>query len=292
MLVDLVQLAASDGVRLHGALEQRPADAAPASSVDAWLCLHGTGSNFYAASTLAGITPKLLADGAAVLRANTRGHDIVCTGPSAVGRGFQGAAFERIDEAPLDLAAWIAWLTDRGYRRIGLLGHSLGAVKAIFTLAGQTLEGVAALVAVSPPRLSYGYFCQTPRSEVFKETFDQAQQLVNAGRGDDLMLVRFPLTYYVSAAGFVDRYGPEERYNVLGLLAGVRVPTLVTYGSTEVQGDYAFRGMPEAVEALATEANRLQVAVLAGADHIYTACHDSLAARIGSWTRRLREPAG
>lgn len=295
MLVDLVQVTASDGVRLHGALEQPSADApasAAAASVDVWLCLHGTGSNFYAASTLAGIAPKLVAEGAAVLRANTRGHDIVCTGPSAVGRGFQGAAFERIDEAPLDLAAWIAGLTERGYRRIGLLGHSLGAVKAIFTLASQPLDGVAALVAVSPPRLSYDYFCQTPRGDGFKETFARAQQWVSEGRGDELMLVRFPLTYYVSAAGFVDRYGPEERYNVLRLLGQVRLPTLVTYGSAEVQGDFAFRGMPEAVEALATPANRLQVAVVAGADHIYTACHDSLAARIGSWTRRLREPAG
>jgi pimeloyl-ACP methyl ester carboxylesterase len=296
MLVDLVQVTASDGVRLHGALEQSVGDAqapvAAPSKVDVWLCLHGTGSNFYSASTLAGIAPKLLAEGADVLRVNTRGHDIVCTAPSTVGRGFQGAAFERIDDAPLDLAAWIAWLTQRGYRRISLLGHSLGAVKAILTLAQQQPAGVAALVAVSPPRLSYDYFCETPRGEGFKDTFRQAQQLVSAGRGDELMLVRFPLTYYVSAAGFVDRYGPEERYNVLRLLGQVRVPTLVTYGSTEVQGDFAFRGMPEAVEALATEANRLQVAVIAGADHIYTACHDSLAARIGAWARRLREPAG
>lgn len=291
MLVDLVQVETRDALRLHGALESPRAadDAAPtaAGAVDAWLCIHGTGSNFYSASTLAGLSAKLLAGGAAVLRANTRGHDLVCTGPSAGGRWVQGAAFERVNEAPLDIAAWIQLLRERGFQRIGLLGHSLGAVKAIFTLASENPPQVAALVAVSPPRLSYSYFCETPRAEHFRRWFATADELVRAGRGDELLKVDFPLKYYVSAEGFLDRYGPEERYNVLGLLDRVTVPTLVTYGSSEVQGDFAFRGMPEAVEKLATAANSLQVAVIAGADHIYTACHDALAARIGSWLGRV-----
>jgi hypothetical protein len=108
MLVDLVQVTTSDGVRLHGALELAAGESgSPATNkpaIDVWLCLHGTGSNFYAASTLAGLAPKLLATGAAVLRVNTRGHDIICTGPSAGGRWLQGAAFERVDEAPLDFS--------------------------------------------------------------------------------------------------------------------------------------------------------------------------------------------
>jgi hypothetical protein len=34
----------------------------------------------------------------------------------------------------------------------------------------------------------------------------------------------------------------------------------------------------------------LQVAVIAGADHIYSGCHDALAARITRWLGKL--PAG
>ncbi len=297
MLVDLVQVAAADGVRLHGALELPPAskkssDAADianarAAAVDAWLCLHGTGSNFYAASTLAGLAPKLLATGAAVLRGNTRGHDLISTGPSAQGRSLQGAAFERVDESPFDVAAWIDLLQQRGFARIGLLGHSLGAVKAIFTLAAESKPKVAALVAISPPRLSYSYFCQTSRADGFLQTYAAAEALVRADRGDELLLVKFPLPYHVSASGYIDRYGPQERYNVLRLLDRVKCPTLVTYGSSEVQGDFAFRDMPEAIEKLATAENSLQVAVIAGADHIYTGLHDTLAARITSWLRRL-----
>jgi pimeloyl-ACP methyl ester carboxylesterase len=277
-------------MRLHGALETPPAEnsaAAVSSAVDAWLLIHGTGSNFYSASTLGGLAPKLLAAGAAVLRANTRGHDLISTGPTAHGRGLQGAAFERVDESPLDLAAWISLLKERGYRRIGLLGHSMGAIKAIFTLTRDNPPDVAALVAMSPPRLSYSHCCETARAEEFVDTYRGAVELVNAGRGDELMLIRFPLPYYVSAAGFVDRYGPEEKYNVLKMLDRVGCPTFVTYGSSEMQTEVAFRGMSDAVEQLAGAAKSLDVAVIAGADHIYTGCHDVLGMRIARWLGRL-----
>jgi hypothetical protein len=291
MLVDLVQVETRDSMRLHGALELPPEHSFGGSTspgpLDAWLCIHGTGSNFYSASTLAGLTGKLLNAGAAVLRANTRGHDLVSTGPSAGGRWVQGAAFERVDESPLDLRAWVDFLAGRGFRRIGLLGHSLGAVKAIFTLAGDDPPQVVALVAVSPPRLSHAWFCASARADGFRQTLARAEELVAAGREDELMLIDFPLKYYVSAGGFVDRYGPRERYDIVRLLDRVSVPTLVTYGSSEVQGNLAFRGMPEDVGKTSNAANRLQVAVIAGADHIYTGCHDALAGRILAWLGRM-----
>jgi pimeloyl-ACP methyl ester carboxylesterase len=290
--VTLVQIVAPDGMRLHGALELPPAaGASPAGLplVDAWLCIHGTGSNFYSASTLSGLAPKLLAGGAAVLRGNTRGHDLVSSGPA--GLGLQGAAFERVDLAPLDLTAWIDYLVDRGFRRIGLLGHSMGGIKAILTLSTEALLEVTRLVAVSPPRLSYEHFCQMPQADEFLRTMAVAEEHLRAGRGDELLSIRFPIPYYVSASGFVDRYGPEERYNVLRLLHRVQCPTLVTYGSAEMQ-DPAFRGMSEAVAERKTPANDLRVAVIAGADHVYTGLHDVLAQRIGSWLARGAAAAG
>jgi pimeloyl-ACP methyl ester carboxylesterase len=286
MLVDLVHVTATDGVRLHGALEMPPTGSSPVA-IDVWLCLHGTGSNFYAGAMLGGLTPKLLAAGSAVLRANTRGHDIVCTGPSTAGHSLLGAAFERVSEATLDIAAWLKLLSERGYQRVGLLGHSLGAIKAIFALAAEDAPQVAALVAASPPRLSFEHFSQSRRGPEFLKNFAEAEQLVALGKADELMLVQFPIAYYVTAAGFVDRYGPAERYNILRMLDRVTCPTLMTYGSSEVQAHDAFRGMPEAVEKCATEQNRLQTAVIAGADHQYTGCYDTLAARINKWAARL-----
>jgi hypothetical protein len=103
------------------------------------------------------------------------------------------------------------------------------------------------------------------------------------------MKVMFPLPYYVTAAGYIDRYGPAERYDVLKYLDRMPCSTLVTYGTKEVQSDAAFQGMPEAIDELSKKCANLQGAVIAGADHQYTACHDALAARIVSWTKRLQK---
>jgi alpha/beta superfamily hydrolase len=65
----------------------------------------------------------------------------------------------------------------------------------------------------------------------------------------------------------------------------------VTYGSAEMQ-DPAFRGMSEAVAELKTDANQLRVAVIAGADHVYTGLHDVLAQRISSWLARVAAAGG
>jgi alpha-beta hydrolase superfamily lysophospholipase len=285
--VELVQATTADGLRLDGILREAASRDA-AATVDIWLMLHGTGSNFYSSKLLSALEPRC-ARSAAVLRVNTRGHDLVTPGGTAA-RRWLGAAFERVDEAPLDLAAWVEFCQERGYQRIGLLGHSLGAVKAIYWLAqladAQATAPVRALVAASPPRLSYSHYASSERGDEFLGIFGLAQAYVEAGRPDELMLVKFPLPYWVSAAGYVDRYGSHERYNVLMSIERVPVPLLVTYGSRELQTDVAFRGMPEEIEKLASRAPR-QVAVIAGGDHSYSTVELSLAERIELWLSRL-----
>ncbi len=296
MIVDLVQFQAADGLRLDGALQVPPAsgskDARP--PIDAWLMLHGTGSNFYLSSLLWALSPRLLAGGAAVLIMNTRGHDLAYQAWVGGKRRLLGAAFEVVQESAFDIAACVNWLKGRGFPRVGILGHSLGAVKAICSLAGAQADSskveVAALVAVSPPRLSYAHFQSVPRSAEFLQTFSAAEAHVAAGRGETVMDVTFPLPYLVSAASYVDRYGKEERCNVLKCLEKLPCPTLVTYGTRELQADAAFTGMPEAIEAICQE-RPVQVAVIAGADHLYTGVHDALADRLERWINKLTAPA-
>ncbi len=250
-MLQLVQVVTADGIRLDGVLEgaletpsaQLAADQPSLAVVDAWLLLHGTGSNFYSGALLGGLATRLAGGGATVLRVNTRGHDQVSAAYTPRGPRWIGAAFERVADSPLDIAAWIKLLIERGHQRIGILGHSLGAVKAIYALnqfhggnqvdspeqqaepADLTpLRNVVALAAVSPPRLSYSHYAASIRSSVFLPIFERAAALVAAGQSDTLLEVNFPLRYIVSAGAYVDRYGPPERYNVLNLLGAPPVP--------------------------------------------------------------------
>jgi pimeloyl-ACP methyl ester carboxylesterase len=283
VLVDLVRVTTSDGVRLDGAL-QTPMGAADPLPIDACLLVHGTGSNFYGATLLETLSARMLELGVAVLSANTRGHDGISIAATSEGPRRQGAAYERVDDCRHDLAAWIELLSVRGYQRVVLIGHSLGAVKAIYTMALAPHAAVVRLAAISPPRLSHAWFAASAEASGFLSTLAEAEQHVREGRGERLMEVRFPLPYVVTAAGYLDKYGDEERYNILRHLGQLPCPTLATFGSREVQTSAAFAGLPEAIESLKIASTH--VAVVAGADHVYSGCRSELCARLEAWLRR------
>src|SRR5262245_46747409 len=135
MLVNLIQTTTRDGVRLDGMFQ--PAQVPPAVSVDAFCLVHGTGGNFYSSSLFEALGQRLLELGCGVLRVNTRGHDGISTAVTAQGGRRLGAAYEVVDDCRHDLAAWLDWLRQQAGPRVGLIGHSLGALKAIYTLAQE-----------------------------------------------------------------------------------------------------------------------------------------------------------
>jgi pimeloyl-ACP methyl ester carboxylesterase len=300
MIVDLVHTTTADGLRLFGALEAPAAGSERTSTtrppVDAMVCVHGAGSNFYASTLMEAIAARLVAEGIAALRVNTRGHDGISTTSGRTGPLRGGAAYEKVDDCRYDLAAWVALLASRGYERIGLLGHSLGGLKCVYTLAHAAthaasepspLDRVNCLLALSPPRLSNSAFRASSHGPDFSAAFDEAQSLVDAGRGETLIESTFPLPYVVTAACYVDKYGPHERYDILRLLPAVKVPTLVGYGSEEVARNVAFAGMPEAIESLPPPNEHRRVAVIAGGDHFYAGVRGELLTRIERWLRKL-----
>ena len=61
-----------------------------------------------------------------------------------------GAAYEIVDECRHDVAAWVAWLRQRIGPRIGLVGHSMGAVKALYAAAYEADIEAAVIIAISP----------------------------------------------------------------------------------------------------------------------------------------------
>jgi pimeloyl-ACP methyl ester carboxylesterase len=282
MHADLVRTLTPDGLRLDGAL--LAGDDVSLKPVDAAVCLHGVGANFYTSSTLEAVAPGLRKLGISVLLANTRGHDSLYTASVAMGRRRQGAAVEIVDECRLDVAGWCKFLAERGLSRILLVGHSLGAIKAVYSQAHEPDTSVLGLIAASPPRLSCQAFQNSLESAPFFDSLSTAQQLVKAGRGDELFLAKFPFPLLMSATAYIDKYGPGERYNILNFARRVAVPALFTYGSKELEsGGIAFAGLPEALAKLPERRGPLDVEVIAGADHNYTGCGESLAAAMSKW---------
>ena len=85
-----------------------------------------------------------------------------------------GSAYERVEQCLEDLDAWLVWADER-YQRVILLGHSLGAIKALYYQVHrspqslQTLPSLRQVIAISPPRLSYKAFSQGQQSAEFRQ---------------------------------------------------------------------------------------------------------------------------
>ncbi len=285
MLVDLVQVNTRDGVRLDGTYQH--AGSPPSIAIDAFCLVHGTGGSFYSSALFDALAAHLAGMGCGVLRVNTRGHDVISNAMTAKGGRRLGAAYEVVDECRHDLAAWVGWLRDRAGPRVAVVGHSLGAVKCLYALAHEPAIEVGGVVAISPPRLSYSWFCRSPEGAQFLETFAEAERQVAQGRPAALLDVRLPLPFVVTAAGYVEKYGPDERYNYLNFVGGVGRPTLVTFGAIEVENNMAFRGAPAALAEVMRRPAGLTTEVITGADHFYSAARGQLIERVEKWLRAV-----
>ncbi len=292
MLVELVRTTTRDGLRLDGALSVPPDNQTLDVAVDAFVFLHGVGGTFYGGALFQSLETSFLNLGTAVVRVNTRGHGSVSMIATTGGAGRYGAAFEVVDQCRIDVKAWVDWLVERGYRRVGLVGHSLGAIKSVYASALESHPNVACVLAASPPRLSYTAFQNSPRAADHFSSLEDAREHVADGRPNQLFTARFPFPMLICAATYLDKYGPDERYHFLPLVEKLSVPTLFTYGHLELEaGGVAFAGLPDAIQAAATNATSIQVTTIPGADHFYTGKYDELAAVMAAWVRAEFPPS-
>lgn len=284
MFVDLVRTTTPDGHRLDGALLPPSKNSSPACDIDACLMLHGVGGNFYAGNMFENLSGRFADLGIATLRVNTRGHDSISISWGSLGPTRQGAAYEIVDQCRQDVATWVQFLQDRGYQKIALLGHSLGAIKAIYSQAHSPQPAVRAVIACSAPRLSYSAFMNSESQPKFFAAMATAKEHVEQGRPETLFQAAFPFPILITASGYIDKYGPEERYNITKFIDKVASPMLVTYGEIELdRGGVPFAGLPEALLSKRRADQSLEIVTIAGADHVYTGVYESLANAVTTW---------
>ncbi len=269
MNVELIRAKTSDGVLLDGSL-QRPVGMNSTTQKTAWLLVHGTGSNFYSSGVLHSFSGQLAQSGHSVARINTRGHDIISALPGGRGPLSGGAAFESIADCVHDLRAWVDELVRRGFQQVVLVGHSMGGVKAIYSQAHGPHPNVVAVVGVSPPRFSHAEWQSSPQASAFRDHFHHATNLVSSGRGDELILVQQPLPLWLTADGFLAKYGPHDDYDYVPLLPRLTCPTLLIVGTASVESSPAFESVPDAVQQLQASHPHLHLRLVPGANTGYT----------------------
>ncbi len=283
MRCQLIQVQTQDRVSLNGAFFRSSADRQ--SKIDAAIVVHGLAGNFYTSRLQTMLRRGLLQIGIDVLQANTRGHDFVNLTQVADRSCHWGAAFEIVDQCRDDIQAWVRFLAARQYQRVALVGHSLGAIKSIYAQAYQPQERVVAIAAVSASRLNYEAFLQSARGEQFRHWIGLAQERIAAEQADQLMHVDFPFDTLISAGAYLEKYGPENRYDWTRYLSRISVPVLMMFGETETQTNEAFRGVLGLIESL--ELTNVATTVVNGANHFYSRRRKRTTSAVCQWLIQL-----
>ena len=286
MLVDLVKVETPDGVRLDGTL-RRPASGPSRLGVDVVILHHGVGGNFYDQGMFEGYSDALLEQGCSVLRVNNRGHDPINRTVAQGETRRLGAAYEVLDDCRYDWEAWVDFAAAAGYKNIGIWGHSLGATKSIYYMGSQGDDRVMCVVAGSPPRFSYHIFAGLEEGPEFLDRASESQRQVDRGNPGALIETLYPFPLLVTAEVFMDKYGPDARYNILDHIPGVRVPLLVMIGTEEAQTLTSFKGLPPEIEKLAGEFDHLTYESIPGADHSYTHQRDYVWNVVCQWLKKV-----
>lgn len=280
--VELCRVSTSDGRLLDGALRV-PSVTNASPPIDACLLIHGTGSNFTAPGLLEAFASQASAAGIPSLRVNTRGHDLMARIPTDRGSVKGGAAYENIADSRHDITAWLELMAERGYRKIAVVGHSMGGVKAIYTLSRKANDVVSCLVAISPPRFNHAHLQRHKLGGQFREDFRRADALVSRGEGETLLQVRQPMQLVMPASSFVAKYGPHDDYDILKLLPHVQCPTLVLIGTESAKNVAAFDGLQAELERLASERTGITVVPVEGADISYQGHLGAPFERMADW---------
>ncbi len=283
--IQLVRVETADGLFLDGALQQ-PVQTG-GLPVDAFLLIHGTGSNFHSPGVLETFARQAVTRGTAAMRINTRGHDGICSIPGRKGSVKGGATYERVGDCPLDVTAWVNWLAESGFARVVLVGHSMGGVKALYSQAHSPHPAVHGIVGISPPRFTHERLLTGPRGDKFREEFVRAGELVACGQGETLLPVTQPTPFLATAAGYVEKYGPEDRYDYVPLLRRLRCPALILIGRESTRTTAAFHGLPEAIAAAVAGRATVVCETVEGANINYTGCDTAPFLRAVAWLESM-----
>ncbi len=283
MPAELVRVTTEDQLWLDGAFHRASADVPAISPIDACLLVHGTGSNFYAPGVLEQFAAQAQTAGIAALRINTRGHDGICSIPGENRAIRGGATYEHVADCVRDLHAWLDFLVSEGYSRVALVGHSMGGVKSAYTLAHRFHPVVRALVMISSPRFNHAWYMAHSAATAFRDAYQRAQLAVAEDRPDELIPMTQPMPFLATAAGILDKYGPEDHYDWNRLLPGVPCPVLYVLGTESPRQSIGFDGVPEVLAELARAHAHLHFSLVEGANTNYSGQQTAPFDRAWAW---------
>lgn len=272
---ELVVVETEDHIVLHGALyEADPKKLAV-------IIQHGAAMNFY--TGMGRFLPDILTDhGYTCLSANNRGHDFG-TAPDNDKKPVIGLMRDTFKDCIKDTRALIAFMVNRGYENLVLLGHSQAIPKIVYAQNQAQFPEVAGLVLISPPPSVTQMMRYLATPDYYERGLFKARELTELGMGEQLIVLkgRGTMPWIFTAKTFLDFYGPGTPADTEELVREVYCPMLLTRGSQDFPP--VSPSLMDRIKAnSACPASSILVEI-PGADHFYDGHEKELGNTIVKW---------
>jgi pimeloyl-ACP methyl ester carboxylesterase len=295
----LVQFTTEDGLRLPGYLYEA------SQSKKAAIYLHGNGSAsvFYSKDFLRELAAPLAQQGISSLFFNNRGahyiksfHTIDAQGEDT--RTRFGTSYEKIKDCVYDIDGAIAYLETLGYTEFYLIGTSTGANKICVYDHYKPYSKISKYILLGAGD-DTGIYYDILGKEKFYRLLAEAQEKIQAGKGDELIQDILPEQLF-SYAAFFDMANPDGDYNTFPFhealhdvalsskplfryFKAMKKSALVIYGEHD---EYAWGDVPAVVALLKKEQPMYTYEIVPGADHALSEHKKEIGELMSRWLIR------
>jgi pimeloyl-ACP methyl ester carboxylesterase len=288
---ELVYVRSKDNVINGGMIFNAPRKLARPIAV---IWVHGWGANFYY-PTYTMIGRALSERGYTGIIVNTRMHDLANIEVWRGGKRIRGGGYWGLaSEQGRDIAAWVDFAEDRGFKQVVLVGHSAGWA-AVKRYQAETQDPRVVGLVIASGTIRVGTDPELPDPAQLAE----ATRLAADGRGDELVRVpkrSFPS--YISAATFLDIVNtPLEIDDFFGVrtpnpaATRIRCPILAFYATRDDVGNEAdLDFLKTCSRRLSSGPSRVETAMIRNTDHMYAGEEAQVAEVIARWADGLVRP--
>lgn len=262
------------------------------------LCIHGMAANIIENKFGVVCGEQLSAKNYGYLYAHNRGHSHInelARKPERKDHGYDsvqlGGTYELFTECIYDVKAWLNKVKALGYKKIILMGHSLGCNKSIYYISQNGEEEIAGLILASPPDL-VGLVESNNYQPNHKELLTESKKYMEADQPRAILSGKLWDWAEKSAQNYLSLFSGSNEADNLPVnrnperweqLEKVTIPTLGVMGELE---DIAIRTLPEdlkLIKSKATNCPDFQTEFIDGANHNYQNREKELAEVVINW---------
>lgn len=258
--------------------------------------IHGMGGNLEH-NPFASIWANLLNKGGIdFLFGYTRGHSeenqILTTNGNYI---KCGTTYEVFEDSFYDVDLWVMTAKKLGYKKIILLGHSLGCNKVIHYLYKKK-NMVDALILASPPDM-IGLIKSDVYQKNYKELIKEAENNVRNGQPDQILSSKLWEEYFISSKTFLSYTNEQGEINNLPVaenpehfkqLETIDIPIVAFMG---FEDDIVIRSISDDLELIKRKAlscPNFETHIFQNANHLYENCEEEIGLYLTNWIQKNR----